>query len=315
MSSSLLRAGDIPFYLRKISEISRQIKSQLTTTLCRREGVTLHSARSTAGGHALRAVIRNKKEEIEKGEQEIHTKTQTEFDVNLYTKKTFLELLISLSGGAKGYSNIELREEVMTIIIAGTDTSAVALGFTLMLLAKYPDVQERVHKELYDVFGTSYRPLVKEDLPKLQYLERVIKESLRLFPPVPFIIRKILEEIELPSGRILPAGCGVAISIWGVHRDPAHWGPDAEHFDPDRFSPERFLLEHPCSYMPFSSGPRNCLGYRYAMMSLKTVLATLLRRCRVLGEPERGPVPHIDVKIDIMMKATNGYKISIAKRQ
>lgn len=62
------------------------------------------------------------------------------------------------------------------------------------------------------------------------------------------------------SGYVLPAGSGIVASIWGVHRDPKYWGPDAENFDPDRFLPERFKLEHPCSYMPFSNGPRNCVG-------------------------------------------------------
>ncbi|GBP32899.1 Probable cytochrome P450 313a1 [Eumeta japonica] len=218
------------------------------------------------------------------------------------------------SGGAKGYSNIELREESFILIAAGTDTSAVALGFTLTLLAKYPDVQERVYRELHEVFGKSDRQLEKEDLLKLTYTERVIKESLRLFPPVPIIVRKIEEEITLPSGQILPAGAGAVVSLWGAHRDPAHWGPDADHFDPDRFLPEWFRPQHTCSYIPFSNGPRNCLGFQYAIMSLKTGLATVLRRCRVVSEPERGPVPHIDVKFEVMMKSVNDFQLRFVKR-
>ncbi|GBP32874.1 Probable cytochrome P450 313a1 [Eumeta japonica] len=203
-----------------------------------------------------------------------------------------LQTHLNRSGGTNGYSNLELREESFILIAAGTDTSAVALGFTLTLLAKYPDVQEKVYRELHDVVGKLDRQLEKEDLPKLTYTERVIKESLRLFPPVRIISRKVEEEIMLPSGRILPAGAGVVASLWGAHRDPAHWGSDADHFDPDRFLPERFRPQHTCSYIPFSNGPRNCLGYQYAMMSLKTALAAVLRRCRIVSEPEKGPVPH-----------------------
>ncbi|KAF9798561.1 hypothetical protein SFRURICE_008294 [Spodoptera frugiperda] len=188
-------------------------------------------------------------------------------------------------------------------------------NFTDRLLGKYPEIQDKVYQELCEVFEDD-RMLVKEDLMKLKYLERVVKESLRLFPPVPLIIRKVLEDITLPSGRVLPAGSGVACSIWGVHRDPKYWGPDAEKFDPDRFLPERFNLEHACSYMPFSNGPRNCVWcYQYALMSIKTALSTILRKYRVIMDTEESPNPYIRVKIDIMMKAVDGYELRLEKRE
>ncbi|KOB55455.1 Uncharacterized protein OBRU01_25886, partial [Operophtera brumata] len=152
---------------------------------------------------------------------------------------------------------------------------------------------------------------------KLRYLERVVKESLRLFPPVPFIIRKVLEDTKLPSGRTMPAGSGIAVSIWGCHRDPKYWGPDAEHFDPDRFLPERFNVP-PCSYMPFSSGPRNCvesLKQRKMISNSQTKVALQhqLQFC-VVGEREEGPIPKIRVKLDVMMKAVDGYELALERR-
>ncbi|KAJ0180016.1 hypothetical protein K1T71_004607 [Dendrolimus kikuchii] len=242
----------------------------------------------------------------------IHDFTDT---VNVYEKGSFLDFLIHISGGENGYTNVELREEVLTLIVAGTDTSACAIGFTLKLLSKYPEVQEKVYQELVEVFDDVERPLRKDDLLELKYLERVIKESLRLFPPGPVIGRNILEDIKLPSGRILPAGTGVVVSIWGAHRDPKYWGPDAEHFDPDRFLPERFHLKHPCSFMPFSSGPRNCIGYHYALMSIKTSFASILRRFKVVGEPEKSPIPKMRLKVDIMLKAVDGYKVTLERRK
>ncbi|XP_014363766.2 cytochrome P450 4c21 [Papilio machaon] len=257
-------------------------------------------------------VIQKKRREIKK-EKYLKSEVDRNFGLSNYKTRSFLDLLIEFSGGENGYTDLELREEIITLTVAGTDTSAVSIGYTLKLLAMYPKVQDQLYQELLDVFGTSDRPIVKEDLSKLKYLERVVKESLRLFPPVPFIIRKVLKDILLPSGRILPAGSGAAISIWGLHRHPKYWGPDAEIFDPDRFLPERFDLKHACSYMPFSSGPRNCIGYQYALMSMKTALSAIVRRYKIIGE-ESGPVPQIKSKIDIMMKAVDDYKICLEKR-
>ncbi|XP_045506944.1 cytochrome P450 4C1-like [Colias croceus] len=226
---------------------------------------------------------------------------------------TFLDILIN-HGGIHCYSNTELREEVLTFIVAATDTSAVSICFTLKLLAKYPEIQQRVYEEIYSIFGDSERLLEKDDLPKLQYLERVIKETIRLFPPVPFIIRTATEDFPLNKDITIPKGAGVTVSMYGLHRNPHVWGLDAECFDPDRFLPERTKGMHPCAYIPFSYGPRNCLGYQYAMMSMKTALSTILRRYRVIGEPENNPVPKIRVKFDIMMKAVDGFEVALELR-
>ncbi|XP_039749255.1 cytochrome P450 4d2-like [Pararge aegeria] len=259
-------------------------------------------------------VIRKKRDEL-KNEKQCQPEADSHYDLGIYKRKSFLDLLISLSGGEKGYTDLELREEILTLTIAGTDTSAVSMCFTLKLLAKYPEVQEKLYKEIREVFGESNRPLVKGDLPNLKYLDRVVKESLRLFPPVPFVIRKVESDITLPSGLSVPRGSGIVVSIFGAHRDPNYWGPDADHFDPDRFLPERFNLQHACSYMPFSNGPRNCVGYQYALMSIKTAITSILRNYKVIGEPEKGPIPNIRLKLDIMLKAVEGYHVALEKRK
>ncbi|XP_045493110.1 cytochrome P450 4d2-like isoform X2 [Colias croceus] len=226
--------------------------------------------------------------------------------------KSILDHLISMNE-IDGMDDLELREEALMMIIAATDTSAVSIGFTMKLLAKYHHVQEKVYDELQTVLGDTKRSIQREDLSQLVYLHRVIQESLRLYPSVPFIVRKIEKDTVL-HGSILPAGSGCIASIWGTHRNPKYWGQDAECFDPDRFLPHRNKLPHPSCYLPFSSGPRNCIGYQYAMMSMKTSLATILRHYKIVGEPERGPKPNIRVKLDIMMKAVDGYKVALERR-
>ncbi|XP_045512002.1 cytochrome P450 4C1-like isoform X1 [Pieris brassicae] len=256
-------------------------------------------------------IIRKKKTEFNTKNKDIAHKPDVE-QGNLET--TFLDHLIRQSDLQGGYSDLELREEVLTFIIAAMDTSATTMGFVLKLLGKYPEIQQKVFKELDAVFEGSDRLLYKHDLAKLQYLERVIKETLRLFPSVPFLIRKAEYDTQLTEDITLPKGAGIVCSIWGVHRNPTIWGPDADCFDPDRFLPERCKDLPACAYIPFSFGPRNCLGYQYAMMSMKTALSTVLRVYRVVGAPEAGPIPNIRVKLEVMLKAVDEYEVAIVER-
>ncbi|XP_063371825.1 cytochrome P450 4C1-like [Cydia amplana] len=228
----------------------------------------------------------------------------------------FIDVVIQSSGGVeKGYSNMELREELLVFMVAGSDTSATAVSYTTVLLSRYPDVQDKVYQELQEVFGESDRAVTVEDLPKLTYLEAVIKESLRLYPPVPIVVREVHGDTLLPSGTTLVNETTVVFNIWGTHRNPAYWGPDAEEFRPERFL--QGPLPHPAMFVPFSHSVRNCLGATYAMMSAKTALANVIRRHRLL--PPAGvraadlqrPLP---VKYDIMMKAVDNFTLRIEER-
>ncbi|XP_050342338.1 probable cytochrome P450 313a1 [Nymphalis io] len=142
------------------------------------------------------------------------------------------------------------------------------------MLSQHTDVQERVYKEIQEVIGDSDKPLQLKDLDELKYLKAVINETLRLYPPVPFILRYCKDDLKLPTSLILPEGSNVIISIWGIHRNPEHWGEDANDFNPDHFMSGKI----PNAFMPFSNGPRNCIGLKYAMLSITTSLVALLRQ-------------------------------------
>ncbi|PZC83856.1 hypothetical protein B5X24_HaOG200056 [Helicoverpa armigera] len=226
--------------------------------------------------------------------------------------KSFLELMIEASGGSSGYSDLELREETVLLFVAATDTTTLGASFTSVLLARHPRVQEKVYQELQEVFGDSNRPVTADDLTRLKYLDAVIRESLRLYPPGPMLLRRADEDVVLPSGQTLPKNTGIMLSVFATHRNPRYWGEDAEQFRPERFLDEQ--LRHPAAFLAFSYGPRNCIGYRFAMMSMKTVLATLLRRYKVLPISEEDLGKPIDLKFDIMLRAADDFQVILEPR-
>lgn len=189
-----------------------------------------------------------------------------------------LDMLMSArdEDGTGGMTDRQLRDEVMTIFLAGHETSANALSWTWYLLSKHADVGRRLRAELREVLGGRAPTLA--DLPHLGYARRVIQESMRLYPPVWGILRRVEEDDEI-GGFHIPAGSDVVACAYGTHRHPAFWD-NPEGFDPDRFLPERSEGRHRAAYYPFSIGSRSCIGNHFAMMELVLVLATLAQRYR-----------------------------------
>ncbi|XP_011065179.1 PREDICTED: cytochrome P450 4C1-like isoform X3 [Acromyrmex echinatior] len=184
-----------------------------------------------------------------------------------------LDLLIAASREGL-MTDLEIRQEVDTIMFAGHDTTASSLCFILALLAEHKDIQDRVRNEVDIAMQDNEDKLTMKFLNQLLYLERCIKEALRLHSVIFFISRICEEDVKLQS-YLVPAGTNLVIDINGVHKDPNFW-PNPEVFDPDRFLPERIRNRHPYSYIPFSAGPRNCIGQRYAMLQMKMMVTSLI---------------------------------------
>ncbi|XP_011701419.1 PREDICTED: cytochrome P450 4C1-like isoform X1 [Wasmannia auropunctata] len=168
----------------------------------------------------------------------------------------------------------DIKEEVDTFMAGGHDTTAIGISFLLALLAEHEDIQDCVRKEIDTVMQENGRKFTTKSLQSLSYLDRCIKETLRLYPSGYQISRVTGEDVKLQS-YLVPAGTTVLLNIYGVHRDPNFW-PNPEIFDPDRFLPEKSRNRHPYSYLPFSAGPRNCIGQRFAMMQMKAMAAPLI---------------------------------------
>nr|CAD7456858.1 unnamed protein product [Timema tahoe] len=160
----------------------------------------------------------------------------------------------------------------------------------------HQDVQRKVLEELDAVFGDDVeRSVTIEDLNNLKYIEQVIKESLRLYPVVPFVPRTSTKDIEI-NGYTIPKGCDVFFNIYSLHRNPKIY-PNPDEFDPENFSPERSKGRHPYSFLPFSGGMRKCVGYKYAMLQMKVVLATVLRHFTVHPGCDRKEIERWDFNI------------------
>jgi len=181
-------------------------------------------------------------------------------------------------------SDKQLRDEVMTFLLAGHETTALALSWTWHLLGQNPEAEQKLHEELDRVLDG--RTPEFSDLPKLPYTEFVIKESMRLYPPAWSVARTVVSEFELRGYRI-PAGANVVMSQWIMHRDPRYF-LHPEKFDPDRWLPEKSLKLPRFAYFPFGGGPRQCIGASFAMMEATLLLATIAQHFRfrvVHGHP------------------------------
>jgi len=198
----------------------------------------------------------------------------------------FVDFLLEMAENDPGvFSDLEIRQEVDTFMFEGHETTSSSIAWTLLLLGHDQDVQERVYNELSEIFDYSDRPISKKDLPRMAYLEAIIKESLRLYPPVSFMSRKLDCDLELEKYTV-PAGVNILLMPYFLHRQSCLY-PDPEKFDPNRFLDVDNPNRHPFMYIPFSGGPRNCIGQRFAMVEMKVVLSYIIRNFKIESVTKR----------------------------
>jgi cytochrome P450 len=209
---------------------------------------------------------------------------------------SMLLLAVDEGEGGCGMTDEQARDEAATMFRGGHDTTAAGLAWILYCLARHPEVERRVVEEVDAVLQT--RTATYADLPQLRYTEMVVKETLRLYPPIWALFgRETLGDVEL-GGFTLPRGAQLLILPWGVHRNPQFF-ENAESFDPERFSPERSKGMTPDAYIPFGLGPHLCIGLSFAMMQMTLTIATVLQRFRwalAPGQSEVEPEPQIAIR-------------------
>jgi cytochrome P450 len=209
--------------------------------------------------------------------------------------------------GGSSMSDDQLRDEVMTLLLAGHETTAISLSWAWYLLAQHPAAEEKLVAELRHVLkGRS--PGV-QNLSDLPYTEGVVKEAMRLYPPSWALVRSSVKDCEIGGYRV-PAGTTVMMSQWVMHRDPRYYD------EPERFNPDRWLNESTrgmpkFAYFPFGGGPRTCIGASFAAMEAVLVLATIAQRYQIRLERDQpvAPLP------TITLRPKNGIKIVLTERR
>ncbi|KFB52027.1 AGAP002195-PB-like protein [Anopheles sinensis] len=241
------------------------------------------------------------------------TKTQPEKADSCERKPNlnFAESLFDIAEHNPRWNEGNIRDHIDTMIVAGHDTTATTMSNLLLMLAIHPEVQEAVYQEVMSICPDKSKPVTTEEANGLVYTEMVCKETMRLFPVGPIIGRTCTADVKLDEKHTIPKGCCVALGIYQLHRDPSIWGPEAEKFNPDHFLPEKVAERHPYAYLPFSGGPRNCIGIRYAWLSMKILIAHLVRNYRFSTSLK---MEDLKVKFAIILRITNGCIVSIESR-
>ncbi|XP_050528887.1 cytochrome P450 4C1-like isoform X2 [Daktulosphaira vitifoliae] len=209
----------------------------------------------------------------------------------------------------------QICHNIMGTIMAGQDTSFITNTCVLFMIATHQDVQKKLVEELDTIFsdGEKNRQPTYEDLHKMDYLEMTIKETLRLFPPVPFIGREVSKETTIGK-YVIPKGATICIIPKAIHSNPSLYS-NPEKFNPDNFLPEACLKRHPYSFISFSGGYKNCAGIKYAMLQAKTVISTVIRSYH-LYPSDKCPTPDkLRTALSGVLTFVDGCPIKIERRE
>jgi cytochrome P450 len=202
------------------------------------------------------------------------------------TGDDLMGMLIAARDGEEALDDAEIRDQVLIFLLAGHDTTAIALTFALHLLGHHREVQARVREEVADVVGD--RTPGAADVERLAYTTMVLKEAMRLYPPAWAVGRRADGGDEI-GGYALPERADVMVSPWVTHRHPEFWDAP-ERFDPERFTPEAEAERHRHAYFPFGAGPRACIGQYFSMLEAAILLAVIVRDHDLTSLDERVPL-------------------------
>ncbi|KAI1286075.1 Cytochrome P450 4V2 [Halotydeus destructor] len=226
-------------------------------------------------------------------------------NANIGSKSTLIDLLLNEHLNEKTLSLQDVSDEIETFMFGGHDTTATTIGWTLYMLGLHQDIQEKVRQEVRKIRQKA-ASFDLSNLKEMKLLGCVIKESLRLFPTVPFMGRELSEDIEV-CGFKLPKGLTVGILPMILHQNPEVF-PKPALFLPDRFLPENSKTRNPFSFLPFSAGSRNCIGQKYAMAEVKIVISNIVENFKIESLDQRDKIILVP---EIVLRSANGIRLKL----
>nr|UHN91810.1 cytochrome P450 CYP4TT1 [Epicauta chinensis] len=241
------------------------------------------------------------------GAIQYNDKNQVEEDFGKKERLALLDMLL-VQKDKDSLTVEDIREEIDTFTAEGHDTITAGLTFAIYALATNPEVQNKLYDEIRRQLQDDSDPITSQKLNELEYLDKVLKESLRFYPPVPFIERQLEQDFTI-GDQTYPAGTAFNMFIYGMHHSEEFF-PNPEKFDPERFSYENTRKRHKFAYLPFSAGPRNCIGQRYAIIDIKLLLVKILQNFELLPVPGFKP----QLAASATLQAYNGMYVQFKSR-
>ncbi|XP_065909845.1 cytochrome P450 4F4-like isoform X2 [Dysidea avara] len=301
-------------YITAVYDLSRLVMERILYFPYYFDFIYSHTSSSHDYKKATKVVHEFAMDIITKRRKQLQGKTEN--DLPTYSKRRkyldFIDVLLKAKDeNGVGLSDEEIRAEVDTFVFEGHGSAAAGLSWTLYNLAIYPEHQQQCREEIDAIFAQKdSEELVWDDIGKMEYVGMCIKESLRLYPPVPVVGREMSQDIIF-DGHVMPKGTKVAFSVYALHRHAGVWGDDAEEFKPLRFSTKDCKKRGAYCFVPFSAGPRNCIGQQFAMNEMKVAVAKILRRFTLMPAVE-GLKPRKELSINL--RAKKGIYLKIMPR-
>ncbi|KAI9222419.1 cytochrome P450 [Blastocladiella britannica] len=277
----MLESPDSPIhpFVTAMSLALNEIKARSASTRLRKMLPTTTNANYTAALHLLRSTV-----------ETVITERRALGAEQVASKRDLLSFMLTVptEGSGQPLDTENIRDQVLTFLIAGHETTATLLSWTIYQLTQNPMVEARVLEEAVRVCGSDPSiPITFQQVGQLTYITQVLKETLRLYPPVP-ILGKMCKTSTVLKGVSVQQGEGLFVDTIGLHRSRKQWGPNADVYSPDHFTKENEAKRHPFAWLPFSFGERSCIGAAFALQEAKIGIATLIRRFTFGYD---GPVP------------------------